>query len=469
MSFRKDPKDFRLHFIGIGGIGMSGIAQVFRNQGFSVSGSDISDSEILRRLSQIGVTCKLGHCAENLGSADVVIVSSAVRDDNPELIEARKRRLPVIPRAEMLGELMRGKLGVAVAGTHGKTTTTSMMATVLTSAGWDPTMVIGGKVDSLGGNAKLGQGKYVIAEADESDGSFLHLPFTYAVVTNIDDDHLDHYGSLKAIEEAFIEFIGKSPFYGLTAVCGEDPGVRRCLSRFSKPFVTYGFSSESDYWSDSVANDGLKTRFRVFHHRDGLLGDVTLNVPGRHNVLNALAVVAICRDLGMPFNAIAYGLEQYRGVKRRFEVCWQDNLSSQVIVDDYAHHPTEIETTLTAARQFWKGRIVVVFQPHRYTRTLHCLEGFLNAFGCADVVMLTDIYPAGEVPIDGVSSKNLSKQIQQSSDNTVIRYTGDLDESKAEALAEFRPGDLLICMGAGSISKLADSLVSRMKLKGQDV
>ncbi|NDD92314.1 UDP-N-acetylmuramate--L-alanine ligase [bacterium] len=355
MSERKEPRDFKLHFIGIGGIGMSGIAQVFKNQGFSVTGSDIADSETIRRLSQIGIVCNLGHCAENLGVADVVVVSSAVRADNPELIEARRRRIPVIPRAEMLGELMRGKLGIAIAGTHGKTTTTSMMATVLTAASWDPTMVIGGKVDSLGGNAKLGQGKYVVAEADESDGSFLHLPFTYAVITNIDDDHLDHYGSVDAIEEAFIEFVGKAPFYGLTAVCGEDAGVRRCLPKFTKPFLTYGFSRDFDYSAESVVCDGLQSRFIVRHHRDGVLGEINLRVPGRHNVLNSLAVVAVCRNLGMSFEAIAHGLSQYHGVKRRFEVRWQEDVSSRVIVDDYGHHPTEIEATLLAARQFWKG------------------------------------------------------------------------------------------------------------------
>ncbi len=463
MRTRKGEKDLNLHFIGIGGIGMSGIAQVFLNQGFRVSGSDISDSETVRRLSELGVSCHLGHRAENLLDADVVVVSSAVRPDNPEVLEARRRRIPVIPRAEMLGELMRGKQGIAVAGTHGKTTTTSMMATVLSAAGWDPTMVIGGRVDSLGGNAKLGKGRIVVAEADESDGSFLHLPATYGVITNIDNDHLDHYGSLKAIDDAFVEFAGKIPFYGMTAVCAEDSGVRRCLSRFTKPFVTYGFSEEWDYSAANVRFDPTGTIFDVRHVKSGILGQVSLNVPGRHNVLNALAVICICIDLGMSFSEISGGLTKYFGVKRRFEVRWRDEGSSQMIIDDYGHHPTEIEATLEAARQIWSGRIIAVFQPHRYSRTLNCRDGFLRAFHRADVVLITDIHAAGEEPIEGVSSEALVDEMSRvSPPGQRVRHVGSLDSARNEVLAVFSPGDLVLCLGAGSITRLPEMLTSSL-------
>lgn len=464
MKLRKGPKDLNLHFVGIGGIGMSGIAQVFLNQGFCVSGSDITESDSLKRLRNIGIQIQLGHQALNVKDADVVVVSSAIRSDNPEVLEARRRRIPVIPRAEMLAELMRGKCGIAIAGTHGKTTTTSMMATVLTEADFDPTLVIGGRVDSLGGNAKLGQGAYVIAEADESDGSFLHLPATYSIVTNIDNDHLDHYGSLKAIDDAFVEFVGKTPFYGLVAVCGDDPGIRRNLARFTKPFVTYGFSPEWDYSAHSVEFKNQTTQFEVHHKLSGFLGTVVLNVPGKHNVLNALAVVSVCMDLGIPFKKVVEGLSVYQGVKRRFEVRWQCKDKNQVIVDDYGHHPTEVEATLTAARQFWSGRLIVVFQPHRYSRTLHCRDGFLRAFQAADVLLMTDIYAAGEEPIEGVSSQALVDEMRRVAPvNQKIEYVGTLEQAQKQVLNLFRDGDLVLGLGAGSISKLPDLLIAQLE------
>ncbi len=464
MTARKGRHEMNLHFIGIGGIGMSGIAQVFQNQGYRVSGSDIADSDTSRKLAQMGIEVHLGHRSENVRDADVVVVSSAVKADNPEVIEARRRRLPVIPRAEMLGELMRGKMGIAIAGTHGKTTTTSMMATVLTAAGWDPTMVIGGKVDSLGGNAKLGQGNYVVAEADESDGSFLHLPATYAVLTNIDNDHLDHYGSLKAIDDAFVEFVSQLPFYGLAAICADDPGSRRILSRLTKPFVTYGFSEEWDYSATGVKAEALASRFTVRSRRDGLLGEIVLHVPGRHNVLNALAVVAICLDLGMPFATISSGLSQYRGVKRRFEIRWRDDSSHRVIVDDYGHHPTEIEATLAAARQFWQGRVVAVFQPHRYSRTLHCRDGFLRAFHGADVVLLTDIYAAGEAPIEGVTSERLVEEMRRVAlPGQQILHVGGLEGARDHVAKISSDGDLVLCLGAGTITRLPELLIQSMQ------
>jgi UDP-N-acetylmuramate--alanine ligase len=467
MRQRKDQKDLQLHFVGIGGIGMSGIAEVFLNQGFRVSGSDLSESDTTRRLARLGVRFHLGHAGTHINGADVVVVSSAVGAENPELIEARKKRIPVIRRAEMLAELMRGKVGVAVAGTHGKTTTTSMLSVVLSSAGWDPTLVIGGKVDSLGGNAKLGKSQFVVAEADESDGSFLQLPATYGIITNIDNDHLDHYGSLAAIDEAFATFISNLPFYGLAAVCGEDPGVRRVLGHFSKPVVTYGFSDQWDYHAANIRTEGLISRFDLHQRETGRLGELVVRIPGRHNVLNATAVAAIALGMGLGFEDIARGISQFSGVKRRFEIRWQSPRGDQVIVDDYGHHPTEIAATLAAARQYWKGRIIVVFQPHRYTRTLHCREGFWSAFGQADCVILTDIYSAGEAPIEGLSSQALASEIaDRSGDRLKVSAAGDLSATEAAVLREFRPGDLLLCMGAGSITRLPGQLISHLSGPG---
>ncbi len=463
MRDRKDQRNLQLHFVGIGGIGMSGIAEVFLNQGFRVSGSDLADSETTRRLAELGVRFHVGHAGANISGADVVVVSSAVKSDNPEVLEARLRRVPVIRRAEMLAELMRGKVGVAVAGTHGKTTTTSMLSVVLSSAGWDPTLVIGGKVDSLGGNAKLGQGQFVVAEADESDGSFLQLPATYGIITNIDNDHLDYYGTVSAIDDAFSSFVSNLPFYGLAAVCLDDPGVARCLERFNKPFVTYGVDSDADYLARNIRMEGLVSRFEVHLSGKGRLGEIELHIPGRHNVLNALAVVALSLGMGLTFEEVARGLRQFKGVKRRFEIRWQDQARTQAIIDDYGHHPTEIAATLEAARQFWKGRIIVAFQPHRYTRTLHCKEGFLTAFAAADVVLLTDIYAAGEAPIEGLTSASLAAEILEASReggarHQQVEHAGDLPATERRILALMQPGDLILCMGAGSITKLPAQL-----------
>jgi UDP-N-acetylmuramate--alanine ligase len=464
----------QLHFVGIGGIGMSGIAEVFFNQGYRVSGSDLSTSDVTRRLEQQGVKVFIGHQASNVHGAQVVVISSAIKKSNPEVVEARRLRVPVIPRAEMLGELMRGKTGIAVAGTHGKTTTTSLLATVLTLAGLDPTLVIGGKVDSLGGNAKLGQGKYVVAEADESDGSFLHLPAMYGVVTNIDNDHLDHYGSLQAVEDAFVDFVGKLPFYGLAAVCGEDPGVRRCLERFTKPVVTYGFSSQWDFFADQITTHGTGSRFQVWKtsHSSSpsstpeALGWVTLHVPGKHNVLNSLAAIAIALKLGVSFQKVAESLEAFRGVKRRFEIKYQDQKLKKVVVDDYGHHPTEVLATLAAAKQIWPGRIITVFQPHRFSRTLHCAPEFMNAFVDSDIVMITDIYAAGEDPIEGVTTQNFVADLKKHSrKDQLVSYSGDLAATQQGVLKLFQDGDLLLCLGAGSITKLADQIASHVSKK----
>jgi UDP-N-acetylmuramate--alanine ligase len=461
----------QLHFVGVGGIGMSGIAEVFLNQGYRVSGSDIAPSESTRRLEKLGVRIFIGHEAANVTGADVVVISSAIRPSNPEVVEARRLRVPVIPRAEMLGELMRGKLGVAVAGTHGKTTTTSLISTVLTEAGEDPTLVIGGKVDSLGGNAKLGQGRLVVAEADESDGSFTHLPATVAVVTNIDNDHLDHYGSLAEIEAAFVDFVGKLPFYGVAVVCGDDAGVRRCLGRFTKPFVTYGRSSENDFFATGFRTLGMGTAFTV-HERAGvdggsrILGELEVPVPGDHNVLNALAAAVVCLRLGVPFEKIRSGLASFRGVKRRFDIRYRDDAQGLVVVDDYGHHPTEISATLGAARQFWPkpGRILVVFQPHRYSRTLHCRDGFRSAFRIADLVCLTEIYAAGESPIEGVSSEALLQDLKEVAlEGQRFELTPTLEDAEERLVSLAQPGDLILCMGAGSITRLPERLASRLQ------
>ncbi len=448
---------------------MSGIAEVFLNQGYRISGSDLSSSEVTKRLEQLGAKIFLGHAAENVRGANVVVVSSAVRPTNPEVIEAKRLRIPVIQRAEMLGELMRGKTGAAVAGTHGKTTTTSMLATVLTSAGLDPTLVIGGKVDSLGGNAKHGSGQFVVAEADESDGSFLHLPTTYGIVTNIDNDHLDHYGTLAAVEKAFVDFVGKIPFYGVAVVCGEDAGVRRCLDRFTKPVLTYGLNAQWDYYADQIETVGTGSRFQVWMRKSldslepgkpehVLLGVVRIRVPGKHNVLNALAAIALSTRLDISFEQIVKGLDEFGGVRRRFEVKWENTSTRQLVVDDYGHHPTEVLATLAAAKQIWPGRIVTVFQPHRYSRTLSCRDEFAKAFKDSDVVMVTDIYAAGEDPIEGISGEALAKILATSKGSDRVFYTGDLEKTRVRVLEMFQPGDLVLCLGAGSITKLSDLL-----------
>ncbi|MEK6580144.1 MAG: Mur ligase family protein, partial [Bdellovibrionota bacterium] len=338
-----------------------------------------------------------------------------------------------------------------------------------TVAAFDPTLAIGGRVDSLGGNAKLGTGKYVVAEADESDGSFLHLPTVYSVVTNIDNDHLDFYGTMEAIDEAFINFVGKIPFYGVAIVCGEDAGVRRCLTRLTKPFLTYGFSSFWDIYADDIKKSGLGSSYNAYF-RDGpgkphvLLGRFELSVPGRHNVLNSLAAVAVSLKIGISVEKITEGLRQFVGVKRRFEVRWQNSIRNCAVVDDYGHHPTEIAATLDAARDHWSGRIVTVFQPHRFSRTLHCHDGFLSAFKKSDVLIMTDIYSAGEDPIEGVNSKSLVNDIR----GTVYApkemiYIGDLAHAKDEVIKRFKDGDMVLCLGAGSITKLADQIAKGLQ------
>lgn len=472
MQTPKEKARTHLHFVGIGGIGMSGIAEVFLNQGYPVSGSDISESELTKRLASMGATIHIGHRGENLNQASVVVISSAVRPSNPEVQEARRRRIPVIPRAEMLGELMRGKTGISVAGTHGKTTTTSMLATIFTEAGLDPTLVIGGRVDSLGGNAKWGSGQYVVAEADESDGSFLRLPGTFGVITNIDNDHLDHYGSFEGVEDAFVDFVANMPFYGMVAVCAEDPGVRRCLPRFSKPVATYGYGPDWDFRATDIEKTRWGTRFTVHRRVQGLggafvhekLGVVELQVPGKHNVLNALGALAVAVRAGISFPIAAVALTQFKGVRRRFEVKWRSENSQRIIVDDYGHHPTEIRATLATARDLWEGRIIVVFQPHRYSRTQHCMDEFGSVFSEADLLLMTDIYSAGEAPIEGISTASILTRVGRSGRAPkLFRHVADLEVAASEVAEIFQDGDLVLCLGAGSITRLPEKIIEKVK------
>jgi UDP-N-acetylmuramate--alanine ligase len=451
-------KGLRIHFVGIGGIGMSGIAELLLNLGYRVSGSDLRRSDTTDRLSQLGAEVRAGHAAENVPEdGHVVVVSSAVKPDNPEVAEAHRRKIPVIPRAEMLAELMRMKYGIAIAGTHGKTTTTSMVATVLAAAGWDPTAVVGGKLNSLGSNAKLGQGEFLVAEADESDGSFLKLSPTVAVVTNIDPEHLDFYSGIGQIKETFLHFINKVPFYGFVVLCIDHPNVQELIPSVTKTFVSYGFSAHADYRADAVVPEGMSSRFRVIR-RGEPLGEVTIQAPGRHNVSNALAAVAVAAELGIPFDRIRAGLAEYGGVARRFQVKGERN--GVTIVDDYGHHPAEIRATLSAAREVWPGRrIVVGFQPHRYSRTQALFRDFLSAFHDADLLFVFDVYPAGEEPIPGASGERLCEAIREHGHKAAI-FAGKAGDALPGIIPRFRKGDIFLTMGAGDVWKLGEGVLS---------
>ncbi|HJV66555.1 MAG TPA: UDP-N-acetylmuramate--L-alanine ligase [Geomonas sp.] len=448
----------KIHFVGIGGIGMSGIAEVLLNLGYKVSGSDLRSSEITERLAQLGGEIFYGHARENIVDVDVVVISSAVHDDNPEVIEAHERLIPVIPRAEMLAELMRMKYGIAVAGTHGKTTTTSMVATLLSKGGIDPTIVIGGRLNSLGTNARLGQGQFLVAEADESDGSFLLLSPTIAVVTNIDADHLDFYTGIEEIKDTFVEFINKIPFYGLAVLCLDNGNVADILPRVKKRFTSYGLSAQADYRATDVRLSGFTTSF-VAHHKGVRLGEITFSMPGAHNVLNALAAIAVARELDVPFELIQEGFAAFGGVGRRFQM--KGGVNGIMVVDDYGHHPTEIRATLAAAKAGWDRRLVVVFQPHRYTRTKELFEEFVKAFHDADVLIMTDIYPAGEQPIEGVTAENLSARIRRHGHRDVT-WLADRDKLCDHLQKLLQPGDILLTLGAGNIWQVGETMLKRL-------
>ena len=448
-----------IHFVGIGGSGMSGIAEVLLTLGYKVTGSDLQESETVRRIRDLGGTVFIGHGAAHIGDAQVVVVSSAVSPTNPEVVAARAKVVPVIPRAEMLAELMRLKYGVAIAGAHGKTTTTSLVAHVLAEGGLDPTIVIGGKVNALGSHARLGRGELLVAEADESDGSFLKLSPAVAVVTNLDREHLDHYKTLERLSEAFLEFINKIPFYGLAVLCADDPHLAKLLPHVTKRYQTYGLSATADMVGTDVRLCGGTAEFSA-SFRSERLGRFRVAMPGVHNVRNALAAIAVGRELGVPVPKIGHALEGFTGVERRFEVLGEK--AGILVVDDYGHHPTEIKATLTAAKDGWSRRLVVLFQPHRYTRTNDLLHEFAVAFTQADCLFLTDIYPAGEAPIPGVTGERLAEAIRGAG-GPPLTYVPRKDQLVEAVLPHLKAGDLVVAMGAGDIGKIGRALFQQLK------
>ena len=449
----------RIHFIGIGGIGMSGIAEILLTMGYAVSGSDLRGSATTERLAALGATIYTGHSAANAAASDVVVTSSAVAKDNPEVLEARARKIPVIQRAEMLAELMRLKYGIAIAGMHGKTTTTSMVAAVLAGGELDPTVVVGGRVDAMGSNARLGRSQYLVAEADESDRSFLKLSPILAVVTNLDREHMDTYADMADVERVFIEFMDRVPFYGAITACADNEMLRAILPRVTRRVYTYGESADADFRLRSLRPTAdCHATFEV-NTRGLILGPFDLHVPGRHNLLNATAAVAIGIQLGVPPEKIAAGLASFRGVDRRFQIKGVQN--GITVVDDYGHHPTEIRATLQAARECGYGRVLVLFQPHRYTRTRDLLEDFVTAFGDADSLQVLDIYAASEQPIPGVSGETLAEKIRTASGG-IVGYAGSIEEGVDRLAKDARPGDLILTLGAGNVSQASSMLLERL-------
>ena len=440
----------KVHFVGIGGIGMSGIAEVLLNLGYSVTGSDIEDSPIVRRLAGLGANVSIGHATANVADAHVVVYSSAVTAGNPEVIAARERKIPVIPRAEMLAELMRMKYSIAVSGSHGKTSTTSMTAAVLSDAGLDPTIVIGGRLGSIDSNAKLGSGEYLIAEADESDRSFLKLLPTLAVVTNIDLEHLDTYRDLADIQDAFVRFVNKVPFYGAGILCGDQPSVQSVLPRLERRYITYGFSSQADLQARSPKVKEFSSSFDVFW-RENRLGRIALKAPGRHHILNALAALAVGMELGLEPKAMFESLAVFENADRRLQHI--GTAGEVMVLDDYGHHPTEIRVTLGTLKEGWGRRVVCVFQPHRFSRTQALMEEFRHSFNDADVLVITDIYPAGEKPIEGVSAEDMAEGINAYGHRDVL-YLDELEDIPAYLMERLQPGDILITLGAGDVWKV---------------
>jgi UDP-N-acetylmuramate--alanine ligase len=452
----------QLHFVGIGGVGMSGLAEILRSLDFEVSGSDVRAGSTTRRLESLGIRVDVGHRAENVHGADVVVRSSAIQLDNPELDEARDLGIPVIGRAEMLAELMRVKYGVAIAGSHGKTTTTSLVATVLRAAGLDPTVTVGGKMAALGSNARLGGGDLMVAEADESDGTFLWLNPTIAIVTNIDPEHLDYWGSYDKLTEAFVEFVNRVPFYGVSVLCLDHPSVQEMLPRIRGRYVTYGMSPQADYSARGVRYRGMSTAFNAYR-RGEPLGGFSINMPGQHNVLNALAAIAAADELAVPLDVTKQALATFDGVGRRFTMVGEH--SGVKLVDDYGHHPAEIRATIEAARNAFPAeqhRIVVAFQPHRYSRTEHLFEEFTSAFNQADLLYVTDIYAAGEKPIEGVTSKKLVEAIRKHG-HKGARHVPDKADVPARVYEKLQPGDVVIALGAGDINRSLDRIAELLR------
>jgi UDP-N-acetylmuramate--alanine ligase len=457
----------QIHFVGVGGVGMSGLAEILRSLEFEVSGSDLKAGRVTERLELLGVRVDVGHRSENVHGADVVVRSSAIPADNPEIVEARELGIPVIGRAQMLAELMRVKTGVAIAGSHGKTTTTSLVATVLRAAGLDPTVAVGGKMSALGSNARLGEGDLLVAEADESDGTFLELSPTLAVVTNIDPEHLDFWGDHERLKRAFVHFCNRIPFYGLSVLCLDHPDVQAILPEIRGRHVTYGVSPQADYSVRGIKYRGLETVFNAYR-RGEPLGGFRLKMPGAHNVLNCLAAIAVADELAVPRDVTKEALATFSGVGRRFTVAGE--IDGIMLIDDYGHHPAEILATLDAAKRAFpqeKHRIVVAFQPHRYSRTRDLFEDFTRAFNQSDVLLLTDIYPAGEKPIDGVDSKALAKSIEEHGHHHV-EYAGDRADLAERLAAMVRPGDVVIALGAGDVNRVLAELEERLTSRATD-
>ena len=457
-----------LHFVGIGGSGMNGIAQVMLNLGYRISGSDLKSNAAIRRLAEQGAQIHIGHAAGNIDGADAVVISSAVKDDNPEVRAARERRIPVVPRAEMLAELMRFHYGIAVAGTHGKTTTTSLVASLLGEAGLDPTFVIGGRLNSAGTHARLGEGEYLVAEADESDASFLYLQPMLAVVTNVDADHMTTYGGdFDRLRQTFVEFLHHLPFYGLAVLCIDDREVRGMLDQVTRRILTYGTRPEADLRATGIHAEGLRTRFRV-ERPLGAPFDVTLNMPGRHNVLNALAAIAVALELGCEPTVIQQALARFQGIGRRFQAteCVLPGGGSLMLVDDYGHHPRELAATLGAVREAWpERRLVLAFQPHRYTRTLEQFEDFVQVLSQPDLLILCDVYAAGETPIPGADGRALSGAIRARGQLVPV-FVDPVTDLPEVVMGLARAGDIVLLMGAGDIGAVAADLAERIRQRG---
>jgi UDP-N-acetylmuramate--alanine ligase len=449
-----------IHLIGIGGIGMSGIAELLLNLGYSISGSDIKKTDVTKHLSDCGGKIFFGHKAENVSDADVVVFSSAVRDDNPEIIEAQERSIPVIPRAEMLAELMRLKYGIAVAGAHGKTTTTNMIGSILTEGGLDPTVVIGGRLSQWGGsNARLGNSDFLVAEADESDGSFLVLSPSMAIITNIDYEHIDFYHSMDNLRDTFTNFINKLPFYGRAIICLDNEEVQGLIPRLTKSYLTYGLNSQSDIRASDISKEGLSTSF-VVTFKNRTIGNITISAPGNHNVLNALAAIGVGLELDINFEDIRKGLNNLGGLERRFEVKGESN--GILFLDDYGHHPTEIVSTIQTAKECWPDRrLVVVFQPHRYTRTRDLYDRFVTSFNQADLLVIIPVYGAGEEPISGIDSEYLYRGIKGHG-HRAVSFFSEKEEAISFLLKEIRHGDLVLTLGAGDVHRAGVELLEKI-------
>lgn len=457
-----------IHFVGIGGAGMGGIAEVLLNLGYQISGSDRKENAMTHHLAALGARIEMGHSATRVEKADVVVVSSAIASDNPEIVEARARRIPVVPRAGMLAELMRFRHGIAVAGTHGKTTTTSLIASILAQGGVDPTFVIGGLLNRAGSNARLGSGHYLVAEADESDASFLYLTPMIAVVTNIDADHMETYGGdFSRLRHAFVEFLHHLPFYGLAVLCMDDPGVRDVLSEITRPVFTYGLDDRADLWAEEIRQEGTQTHFQVLRREDRAKLAITLNLPGRHNVLNALAAIAVAHEIGVTDDAISVALTSFDGIGRRFQLYGEfiTPVGKVLLIDDYGHHPREMAATIAAIRGGWPARrIVVAFQPHRYTRTRDLFEDFAAVLTEVDAVILTEVYSAGEAHIPGADGRTLSRAVRSRGyvDPVFVEHVADLPAALEGILRE---GDILLTLGAGDIGGIAAILAASWSME----